>query len=305
MSDVDEKRTIGSNSRLVLTGVAYCDTFDIMSAMNVHSFQDALNRKSGPTLNAMSRATLGWLQGSRIWSKKNQSWRESVVLAPLNRPELDGYLMAKFVAPSRDPSQTAPSTYTVELKEPFGWDAGFINPHVMIHEIRSDGLVRLLTNFHGGHLDLDPNLEFVAPDASVVVRLLHLNSATDTAEVRVSRLPANGQRSIRIEGINYDGLGLEYVVIQNDTAAASTLTNWTLRDKANHVFTFPSFVLNPGFDVRIWTKSGADDVADLFWGRLAPIWTNTKSTAILRDETGTEISQYTNGGRLRPENLLK
>jgi hypothetical protein len=51
----------------------YCDMFDIMSAMNVHSFQDALNRRSGPTLNGMSRATLVWLQSSRIWSMKNQS----------------------------------------------------------------------------------------------------------------------------------------------------------------------------------------------------------------------------------------
>jgi hypothetical protein len=110
---------------------AYCDLFDIMSAMNVHSFQDAANRRSGPSLNALSRERLGWLPKSRVWNSKSPLLAETVTLAPINRPDIDGYLLAKFSAPSRDPAQTTPSTYSVEFKEPAGWDRGFLTNHVL------------------------------------------------------------------------------------------------------------------------------------------------------------------------------
>lgn len=275
---------------------AYCDMFDIMSAMNVHSFQDAQNRRSGPTLNAISRERLGWLHRSRVRNLGNPMSAETVVLAPLNRQDINGYQMAKFLAPSRDSAQTVPSTYTIELKEPVGWDRGFLHPHVILHEIRTDGLVRLLTNFHGGHLDLDPNSEFVAPNSSVVVRLLGIDIAAHTATLRIWRLPQSGQRAVRIKEINYNPPGRdvesEYVVIQNDTAAAVMMSQWSLRDAANHVFTFPPFTLQSGFSVTVWTKAGTNDAENLFWGRRAAIWNNAGDTAILRDNNGSEIARY-------------
>lgn len=275
---------------------AYCDMFDIMSAMNVHSFQDAQNRRSGPTLNAISRERLGWLHRSRTRNLGNPMSAETVVLAPLNRQDINGYLMAKFLAPSRDPAQTASSTYTIEFKEPVDWDRGFLHPHVILHEIRADGLVRLLTNFHGGHLDLDPNSEFVAPNSSVVVRLLGIDTAAHTATLRVWRLPQSGQRTVRIQEINYNPPGRdiesEFIVIQNDTMTAVIMSQWTLRDVANHVFTFPSFILQPGFSVAVWTKAGTNDAENLFWGRRAAVWNNTGDTAILRDNNGTEVARY-------------
>ena len=275
---------------------AYCDMFDIMSAMNVHSFLDGLNRRAGPTLNAFSRERLGWLGSSRIWNKQSPILGETVVLAPLNRPDVDGHQMAKFIAPSRDSTQGTPSTYTVEFKEPVGWDQAFLHPHVIIHEVRSDGLVRLLTAFHGGHLDLDPNSEFAAPNGTIIVRLLGMDAATHTATLRVWRLPANGQRQMRIHDIIFNPPGPdvpgEVVVIQNDTAADVSLTNWTLRDAANHVFTFPAFSLRAGFNVKVWTRKGMNGADDLFWGHSAAIWNNTGDTAVLRDQNGIEVARF-------------
>lgn len=275
---------------------AYCDMFDIMSAMNVHSFQDAENRRSGPTLNALSRERLGWLPSSRVWNAQSPLRAESVTLAPINRPEIDGYLFAKFSAPSRDPTQTTPSTYTVEIKEAIGWDRGFLTDHVFIHEVRVDGLVRLLTDFHGGLLDLDPNLEFVAPGAGMVVRLLGIDPGTHTARLRIWPL-GPGPRAISIAEISYNPPGpdvqMEYVAINNDTSASINMGAWTLRDIANHVFTFPPFVLESGFGVRVWTKAGANDAENLFWGRRAAVWNNTGDTAILRDSGGNEIARFT------------
>src|SRR5207247_11384642 len=61
-SDADESCDAADDAR----PGAYCDRADIMSAMNVLSFQDARNRTSGPSLNAVSRKRLGWLHRSRI-----------------------------------------------------------------------------------------------------------------------------------------------------------------------------------------------------------------------------------------------
>lgn len=51
---------------------AYCDVFDIMSAMNVRSFNDALNRRSGPTLNAFSRERLDWPPLTSLETKQHR-----------------------------------------------------------------------------------------------------------------------------------------------------------------------------------------------------------------------------------------
>jgi hypothetical protein len=157
--------------------------FDIMSAMNVHSFVDGQHRKSGPTLNAVTREKLGWLHPSRVWNRTLTYLAENVTLAAINRPDIDGYLFAKLLAPGRDGSPL--SVYTIEFKEPAGWDRGFLHDHVVIHEIRTDGLVRLITNSNGGLLDLHPDREFVFPGGELVVRLLAIDGAAHRANIRV------------------------------------------------------------------------------------------------------------------------
>ena len=275
---------------------AYCDMFDIMSAMNVHSFQDSQNRRSGPTLNAISRERLGWLHRSRVRNFGSQISAETVTLAPINRQDIDGYQLVRLLAPSRDSNQVMPSTYTIEFKEPAGWDRGFLYPHVIIHEIRTDGLVRLLTDFHGGHLDLDPDSEFVSPNSTVVIRLLGIDPTAHTATLRIWRLPQSGQRAVRIQDINYNPPGRdvesEYVVIQNDTRAAINMSGWTLRDAAGHLFTFSPFTLSSGFSVTIWTKAGTNDGENLYWGRRAAVWNNTGDIAILSDTNASEVARY-------------
>jgi pimeloyl-ACP methyl ester carboxylesterase len=104
------------------------------------------------------------------------------------------------------------------------------------------------------------------------------------------------QSTVWIREINFNPPGpdvdFEYVVIQNDTAAAISMGNWTLRDVANHVFTFPSFVLQAGLSVKIWTTAGTNDAENLFWGRRAAVWNNTRDTGILSDQDGKEIARY-------------
>jgi pimeloyl-ACP methyl ester carboxylesterase len=84
----------------------------------------------------------------------------------------------------------------------------------------------------------------------------------------------------------------EYVEIRNNTADAVGMERWTLRDRKNHVFTFPDFELPAGASAKVWTKAGVDDAENLFWGRRAAVWNNTGDKAVLRDENGVDVARY-------------
>ena len=89
----------------------------------------------------------------------------------------------------------------------------------------------------------------------------------------------------------------EHVLIVNKGDAAATLTGWTLRDARVHVrrpfvYTFPSFVLDAGREVKVWTGEGVDDAGNLHWGRESAVWNNDGDTAVLTDATSHEISRY-------------
>ncbi|MBP8056851.1 MAG: lamin tail domain-containing protein [Chloroflexi bacterium] len=108
--------------------------------------------------------------------------------------------------------------------------------------------------------------------------------------------PAN----VRIIHITYDPPGIdldgEFVRIKNIGGTAATLTNWTLRDLAAHVYTFPAFTLPAGGEVQVWVKSGSNNATNLFWGLELAIWNNTGDTAELRNAGGTVISTCTYPG---------
>lgn len=93
-----------------------------------------------------------------------------------------------------------------------------------------------------------------------------------------------------------DDLQGEYVLIRNTTATAIDLTDWLLRDDgAKHSYRFPAFTIAAGGEVKLWSKSGANDPANLYWGSRRPIWNNTGDTAILTDASGVEVSRYSYG----------
>lgn len=89
----------------------------------------------------------------------------------------------------------------------------------------------------------------------------------------------------------------EFVRISNGSAAAVDLTGWSMRDFASrHAYTFPAFTLAPGAEVQLWTKAGADDAANLYWGQRAAVWNNEGDTAILADAQGAEVATYSYKG---------
>jgi hypothetical protein len=101
---------------------------------------------------------------------------------------------------------------------------------------------------------------------------------------------------VNIVTIYYDGSGSqepdEYVEIRNDDTSPIQLYNWTLRDIANHIFTFPTYVMQPGQTCRVYTNEDHPEWCGFNYHSGSAIWNNTGDCGYLRDANSTTIDQY-------------
>ncbi len=102
--------------------------------------------------------------------------------------------------------------------------------------------------------------------------------------------------NIQIINIFYDGAGSqepdEHVDIRNDDNQPIQLQSWTLRDVADHVFTFPSFVIQPGQVCRVYTNESHPEYCSFNYGSGSAIWNNSGDCAYLRDGVGSQVDEY-------------
>jgi hypothetical protein len=85
-------------------------------------------------------------------------------------------------------------------------------------------------------------------------------------------------------------LDSEWVDLHNSSARPVTLTDWTLRDTARHIYVFGTYRLGPHADVRIHTGRGANTQANLYWRHSWYIWNNNGDHAALKNARGTVMS---------------
>lgn len=102
---------------------------------------------------------------------------------------------------------------------------------------------------------------------------------------------------VNITTIFYDGTKGsaepdEYVEIRNDGGSPVQLQGWTLRDEANHVFTFPPFQMQPGQVCRVYTNEVHPESCGFSYGSNSAIWNNSGDCADLRDSSGTLADRY-------------
>jgi lamin tail-like protein len=105
---------------------------------------------------------------------------------------------------------------------------------------------------------------------------------------------------LRFHGVNYDPAGKdvatnaqrnkEWISLVNSGPSAVNLKGWTIRDKANHVYTFGSVSI-AGKGGRLWlhTGSGTNVRTHRYWGSGGYLWNNTGDTAYLRNARGTQV----------------
>jgi len=124
------------HSRIDGSEVDYLDPWDIMSADTHYEAPDPEFTLIGPGLNAWNMRSRGWLDESRVWKGTGDSFDETIVLRPLVRRDLRGFLAAEL-----------PGGYLVEFRVREGWDGAIPRPAVLVHR------------FDGGHSYLMPGNE--------------------------------------------------------------------------------------------------------------------------------------------------
>jgi len=98
----------------------------------------------------------------------------------------------------------------------------------------------------------------------------------------------------------------EWVQLTSTTARSVAMTNWTLRDKAGHVYRFPRFVLGAHKSVYVHTGTGRNSAINLYWGHKPPssfsyVWNNSGTeTARLENAAGRTVDYRTYVGRSVP-----
>jgi hypothetical protein len=131
-----------------------------------------------------------------------------------------------------------------------------------------------------------------------LVAILTLTTAISGAAPAQATNPTLHFRSAYVNSPGYDrgsstSLLAEYIVVQNSGTTARTLTSYTIRDKAGHIYNFPTFTLKAGASVYLHTGSGINTPTHLYWGSSWYIWNNKGDTAYLRNTAGTLMDSCT------------
>ncbi|MBH1939827.1 lamin tail domain-containing protein [Mobilitalea sibirica] len=101
---------------------------------------------------------------------------------------------------------------------------------------------------------------------------------------------------VKIYDVIYNPKGVdlpgEYVIIGSKEEKPVCLHHWVLKDLAGHIYVFPDTMINPGQEIKIWTKVGTNDQNNLYWNRRHPVWNNLSDIVFLKDENGQTVDQY-------------
>jgi len=96
--------------------------------------------------------------------------------------------------------------------------------------------------------------------------------------------------TIFFDGVEGDAEPDEFVEIKNMDDKAIQVQNWTLRDNAEHVYTFPNYVMQPGQICRVYTNMDNQTYCGFNYGSGSAIWNNGSDCANLRDSGDQPIN---------------
>jgi beta-lactamase superfamily II metal-dependent hydrolase len=113
-------------------------------------------------------------------------------------------------------------------------------------------------------------------------------STTETPGPDKSIAPSSTESTVYVSDLSLQD---EWIQISN-TGSSVSLDGWEIKDEGSkHTYTFPSYTLNAGSTVTVFTGKGADSAAELYWQLDDPILNNDRDTAYLYDDSGNLISK--------------
>ncbi len=85
----------------------------------------------------------------------------------------------------------------------------------------------------------------------------------------------------------------EWIEVKNEDNQTVSLQGYTLKDEANHIYTFGRFSLRPGASFRLYSGRGQDSPSELYWGYAGEsVWNNDHDSAFLRDTGGALVDTF-------------
>ncbi|MDA1329616.1 MAG: lamin tail domain-containing protein [Chloroflexi bacterium] len=114
---------------------------------------------------------------------------------------------------------------------------------------------------------------------------------TDTPAPTVNPGAYAGQLAISAI-IGAGDLQNERVTIMHVGDLDISLAGWRLIDSDGNAYQFPALVLHPGASVELFSRTGEDNVNQLFWNRSKPVWEEGEEAA-LRDPENETQATYT------------
>ncbi|MBN1992128.1 MAG: thermonuclease family protein [Anaerolineae bacterium] len=86
----------------------------------------------------------------------------------------------------------------------------------------------------------------------------------------------------------------EWLEIANQSSQQVQMRGYTLKDEANHIYTFDNFEVLPGNSFRLYSGQGQNTATELYWGFSGEsVWNNDSDTAFLRDGQGALVDVFT------------
>ena len=180
-----------NHSRKLSTSTTdYCDLYDIMSAACVYTFDGSYNPPGGPGLTTIYQARDGWLAPDRQLFFDNESCNtRTVTLAPLSRPQANGYLAVwipatlSFSTPGGNSTTT--DYYNLEFRHQSGWDRGIPAAAVVLHLRGRDGYSYWVDSA-GTNGALLAGAEYVDSANKTYVGINEISDSAERARVTVS-----------------------------------------------------------------------------------------------------------------------
>lgn len=114
-------------------------------------------------------------------------------------------------------------------------------------------------------------------------------SSTDSTATEESEAPSSTGSTVYVSGLNLQD---EWIQISNTGPSPVSLDGWKIEDEGSkHTYTFPSYTLNAGSTVTVYTGEGTNTATELYWGSKSTIWNNDGDTAYLYDDSGKLVSK--------------
>jgi beta-lactamase superfamily II metal-dependent hydrolase len=113
-------------------------------------------------------------------------------------------------------------------------------------------------------------------------------TSTDSTTTEESETPSSTESTVYVSDLNLQD---EWVQISNTGPSSVSLNGWKIEDDSKHTYTFPSYTLDSGTTVTVYTGEGTNTATDLYWGSDSSIWNNDRDTAYLYDDSGNLVSK--------------